>query len=340
MNKAQQTRNNTMMTVKQLALLVTASLASPALFAADDMNMPASDSQTMPMPSGSMNPSSGMNTNTMDSMNQTGGMNNMGSMNQSSQANPMGDMNMNMDMSGMQGGSAPPDARSPDYSDGYDFGPIPRPVMADEKNFAALMVNQLETVKTSDNSSSAYDLEAWFGLDYNRAVLKAEGEVDAGKLQDARTELLWSHAITAFWDTQLGARLDSGEDPNRNWLAFGVQGLAPYWFEVEATGYLGENSRSAIRLDASYELLFTQRLILEPRAEANIYGKDDVERGLGSGLSDITVGLRLRYEIRREIAPYLGVEWAGSFGKTADLAEAAGADTTETRLVAGLRFWF
>jgi len=114
----------------------------------------------------------------------------------------------------------------------------------------------------------------------------------------------------------------------------------PYWFEVEATGYLGEDSRSAIRLDASYERLFTPRLIPEPLAEVNLYGKDDVERGLGSGLPDITIGLRLRYEIRPEIAPCLGLEGAGIFGNTADLAKAASADTSETRPVAGLRFWF
>ncbi len=240
----------------------------------------------------------------------------------------------------MQGGSAPADARSPDYSDGHGFGEVPRPVFADEHNFASLLVDRLESVRTDDNVSTTYDLQAWFGQDYDRAVLKAEGDIDGGKLADASTELLWAHAIATYWDTQLGVRYDSGEDPDRTWLAFGVQGLAPYWFELDATAYVGESGRTAFNLEAEYELLLTQKLILQPRFEADLYGKRDSARGLGSGLSELSTGLRLRYEIRREIAPYVGVEWARKFGDTSDFARAAGQDTSETRFVAGLRFWF
>lgn len=240
----------------------------------------------------------------------------------------------------MQGGSAPADARSPDYSEGYGFGDIPRPVLADEHNFGSLLVDRLEVVKTDDNTSATYDLQAWYGRDYDRAVLKAEGNLDDGRLEEAQTELLWGHAIATFWDTQLGVSFDSGDGPNRSWLAFGVQGLAPYWFEVDTTAYVGEQGRTALSFEAEYELLLTQKLILQPRIEADLYGKSDTERGLGSGLSDLSLGLRLRYEIRREIAPYLGVEWARKFGETEDLARAAGEDARETRFVAGLRFWF
>ena len=240
----------------------------------------------------------------------------------------------------MQGGSAPANARSPDYSEGLGFGDIPRPVLADEHNFASLLVDRLEAVKTDDNTSATYDLQAWYGRDYDRAVLKAEGDLDDGRLEEAQTELLWGHAIATFWDTQLGVRFDSGDGPNRSWLAFGVQGLAPYWFEVDTTAYLGEQGRTALSIEAEYELLLTQKLILQPRIEADLYGKSDTERGLGSGLSDLSLGLRLRYEIRREIAPYLGVEWARKFGETEDLARTAGEDIRETRFVAGLRFWF
>jgi copper resistance protein B len=244
------------------------------------------------------------------------------------------------DMGSMQGGSPPPDARDPHaYAEGYDFGPM-KLRLADTHSLGALLVDNLEAVRSDGNTSTAYDLQAWYGRTYDRAVLKAEGDYDNSEIQDARTELLWGHAIAAFWDTQLGVRHDSGEGPNRNSLAFGVQGLAPYWFEVEATGYVGESGRTALRLDASYELLLTQKWILQPRIEANAYGKDDTDRGLGSGLSDVSVALRLRYEIRREFAPYVGVEWASKFGDTKDLARAAGEDTNETRLVAGLRFWF
>jgi len=247
---------------------------------------------------------------------------------------------MSMEMDAMQGGSAPPDARDPNaYSDGYGFGPY-KPHMADSRSLASLLMDRLETARGDHNSFTAYDLQAWYGRTYNRAVLKAEGEIDSNEIADARTELLWGHAVAAYWDTQLGARYDSGHGPNRGWLAFGVQGLAPYWFEVDLTGYLGEEARTALRLDTEYEVLLTQKLILQPRVEANAYGKSDPGRELGSGLSDVTAGLRLRYEIRREFAPYVGVEWAHRFGETQDLAKAAGEDASDTRFVAGLRFWF
>jgi copper resistance protein B len=245
-----------------------------------------------------------------------------------------------MDHGSMQGGSPPPDARDPHaYSGGYDLGPLPLR-LGDTHNFGSLLVENLERVRTNDNSSTAYDLQAWYGRDYNRAVLKAEGDIDDGKLQDARTELLWGHAVAAYWDAQLGVRHDGGIGTDRGWLAFGVQGLAPYWFEVEAFAYVGEQGRTALRFTVEYELLLTQKLVLQPDIEANFYGKRDVERELGSGVSDLTAGIRLRYAIRREFAPYVGIEWAGKFGETEDFARLAGEDTKETRFVAGLRFWF
>ncbi|EQD70574.1 Copper resistance B precursor, partial [mine drainage metagenome] len=127
-----------------------------------------------------------------------------------------------------------------------------------------------------------------------------------------------------FWDSTLGVRHDFGNGPGRNWAAFGVQGLAPYWFDIEATGYVGAGGRTAARFKAEYELLITQRLILQPEFEANLYGKPDPAWRLGSGLSDASLGLRLRYEIRREFAPYIGVVWQRVFGGTADLRRAEG----------------
>lgn len=245
---------------------------------------------------------------------------------------------MDMGSMSMQGGSPPPDARDPHaYSGGYTRGPLQ---LGDEHRYGALLVDRLEGANGRDNSSTAYDLLAWYGTTYDRVVLKAEGDIDAGELQDARTELLWGHAVATFWDTQLGVRYDSGTGPDRGWLAFGVQGLAPYWFEVDATAYVGEQGRTALRLAGEYELLLTQKLILQPRLEANVYGKRDAGREIGSGLSDLALGLRLRYEIRREFAPYIGIERVAMFGETADFARAAGVDTRETRWVAGLRFWF
>lgn len=286
--------------------------------------------------------------------------NNMGSMSDSSTENSHmegemsgmtmpEEMDMEMDMGSMQGGSPPDDARDPHaYSGGYVRGAgayaLPggqKLQLADEHHFGMLLVDRLEAVRTSNNTATAYDLQAWYGGTYNRAVFKAEGVYDDGEFKESSNELLWGHAITAFWDTQLGVRHDSGaEGPDRNWLAFGVQGLAPYWFEIDATAYVGEEGRTALSMEAEYELLLTQKWILQPRIEAAIHGKDDDERGIGSGLTEVAAGVRLRYEIRREFAPYVGVEWAGKFGDTKDLAQAAGEETSETRWVAGLRFWF
>ncbi|HCE39109.1 MAG TPA: copper resistance protein CopB, partial [Alcanivorax sp.] len=130
------------------------------------------------------------------------------------------------------------------------------------------------------------------------------------------------------------------DDPNRDWASFGVQGLAPYLFESEATLFVGEEGLTNLRLEAEYEILFTQKLILVPAVEANFYGKEDEELGIGEGLTDIEAGLRLRYEIRREFAPYIGVNWERQFGDTAAKTRGAGDDVSETTLVAGVRFWF
>jgi len=249
----------------------------------------------------------------------------------------------------MQGGSAPPDARDPGaYSGGYQLGVGTYALgntrqlhMADEHLFASVRFDRLEWVRGSDSSAAAYDAQAWFGSTYDKLVIKAEGEAEKGRLAHARTELLWGHAVATYWDTQLGLRNDAGHGlPGRNWLAFGVQGLAPYWFEVEATGYVGNEGRTALRLSAEYELLITQRLILQPRVEASLYGKNDPETGVGRGLSSGTVGVRLRYEFSRQFAPYIGIERSQAFGNTADMARAAGGRSGETRFVAGVRAWF
>lgn len=247
----------------------------------------------------------------------------------------------------MQGGSAPADARDPHaYSDGYTLteGPYAQPgprqlKLADEHAFWSVLGDRLEYQE--DSESTVYDVQAWYGTTYDRLVIKAEGDVADGTLEQSSTELLWGHALNAYFDTQFGVRLDQyDEGKNRQWLAFGVQGLAPYWFELDVTAYVGDDGRTALSAEAEYELLLTQKLILQPRAELNLYGKDDAENGLGSGLSDLAVGLRLRYEFSRQFAPYIGVEWTDTYGDTADYRRAAGQDTSGTQFVAGLRFWF
>lgn len=256
-----------------------------------------------------------------------------------------------MEEGGMQsqGGTAPADARDPNgYSGGYtlEAGPYALPGtrqlrLADEHNFGSIMFNRLERGFGSKSNSTAYDTQAWFGRDYDRLVIKAEGDVAQGKLQEARTEILWGHAVAPFWDAQVGLRYDSGgTEPDRKWLALGVQGLAPYWFEVDAAAYIGDNGRTAFRLGGEYEILLTQKLILQPRAELNFYGQDDAAREIGRGLANGVAGIRLRYEINRQFAPYIGVERSSKFGKTADMARASSVSTGDTRWVAGVRFWF
>lgn len=212
--------------------------------------------------------------------------------------------------------------------------------MDDQARFGKVLFDQLEWRTGAGSDAAVWDALAWYGGDYDKAWLKSEGTRNGGTTEDARVELLWDHIFARWWSVQTGVRHDFGEGPSRTWAAFGVQGLAPYWFDIEATAYVGEQGRTAARLKAEYELLFTQRLVLQSEAEANLYGKADAERGIGSGLSDLDLGLRLRYEIRREFAPYVGMTWTRRFGTTADLARAAGNDASEVQFVSGLRIWF
>ena len=208
--------------------------------------------------------------------------------------------------------------------------------MHDDPLLAMFKLDQFERARGDDAYATSWEAEGWIGRDFDKLWLRTEGEHEDGAT-DARIEAFWDHAFASFWDWQLGVRHDFGSGPQRSWAAFGVQGLAPYWFEVEATAYVGEQGRTALRLRAEYELLLTQRLILQPELEANLYGKSDPARGATDGLSDFDLGLRLRYEIRREFAPYIGVVWVRRFGDSDASTMRAGSDT---QFVAGLRIWF
>lgn len=211
--------------------------------------------------------------------------------------------------------------------------------MDDSARHGMVLLDQFEWSRNDGNDVLSWDGHAWYGGDYHKLWLKFEGEsVDSE--QEGRTELLWDRNFSRWWSLQTGVRHDFGEGPSRTWAAFGVQGLAPYWFEIDAAVYVGEQGRTAARFAAEYELLLTQRLILQPEFEVNLYGKDDSRNALGSGLADTQLGLRLRYEIRREFAPYVGVAWSNRYGRTADLARAAGRDSDELQWVMGIRAWF
>jgi copper resistance protein B len=171
--------------------------------------------------------------------------------------------------------------------------------------------------------------------------LRSDGEQISGITESANLEILYGKATARWWDVVAGVRhgfLPGAE--SQTFAAIGVMGLAPYKFEVAATAYIGEAGQTAIDFETEYEILLTNRLILQPVVEVSLFGQDDERRGIGSGLSTIEAGLRLRYEIRREFAPYIGLNWEKSFGNTADFARARGEEVDETQLVVGLRTWF
>jgi copper resistance protein B len=211
--------------------------------------------------------------------------------------------------------------------------------MNDQATRGMWMFDRLEYRDASrGDDSTAWNAQGWWGDDLNKLWLKTEGERDRDGTRDASADLLWSHATSTFWDWQLGARHDFGQGPSREWAAAGVQGLAPYWFELAATFFAGPQGRTAARLEADYDLLFTQRLILSPNLELNFYGKDDPQRDIRSGLAEAEAGLRLRYEFSRRFAPYVGIDWTGHFGRFDD--QPNDQPTRATSFVAGVRFWF
>ncbi|WP_394541291.1 copper resistance protein B [Lysobacter enzymogenes] len=203
-----------------------------------------------------------------------------------------------------------------------------------------VVFNRLEAVDADHGSAQAWEGQAWFGNDTDRLWLRSEGEREDGRTESANLEALYGRAISPWWDVVAGVRHDFRPERSQTWAAFGLQGLSPYKFEVSATAYLGERGQSALNLEAEYELLLTNRLILQPLVEVEFYGKDDPRRETGAGLSTAEAGLRLRYEFSRKFAPYIGVSWERAFGDTADYRRAHGERIEDTRLVAGVRLWF
>lgn len=250
-----------------------------------------------------------------------------------------------MHLGPMQGGSAPPGARSGDYSDGIGYGAMTGMDMRDNAPMAMLMVDQLEAVHGGDADGQNWEAEGWIGNDNDKLWLRTEGERRAGRLDDGDLEALWNHAIAPYWNSQFGVRQDFGRGPGRRWAAFGIQGLTPYWFELEATGYVGEGGRTAARVRAEYDVLLTQRLVLQPELETNIYSQSDPARRIRSGLSDAQLGLRLRYEISRQFAPYVGLVWTRRFARADNvppggLPSDTDSSSFERQWMAGVRLWF
>jgi copper resistance protein B len=202
------------------------------------------------------------------------------------------------------------------------------------------LFNRLEASDTDQGSALEWEGQAWIGTDLNRLWLRSEGERVDGRMESAGLEVLYGRSIATWWDVVAGIRHDFKPGASEDFAAIGVVGLAPYKFEVEATAYIGQSGQTAARIQAEYETLLTNRLILQPLVEVNLYGKDDPQRGIGSGLSTLETGLRLRYEVTRRFAPYIGIVREQAFGRTANLRRGAGEATNDTRLVAGIRIWF
>ncbi len=219
-------------------------------------------------------------------------------------------------------------------------GHVVEHAMNDDPVVTKLMVDELEWQDASPDEALAWNASFWIGREENRALLRTEGESVDGDVEDLRAEVLWWRPIAPFWNFVGGLRQDAGIGPGRTYALVGVEGLAPYWFHVEADLFGGERGQLGTRLESSYEIRLTNRLILSPRVELTAYSKDDEATGIGSGMSRLEAGMRLRYEFRREFAPYIGVEWNGLLDDTADLARAAGEPVRDTFVVAGLRFWY
>ena len=206
----------------------------------------------------------------------------------------------------------------------------------------AVIIDRLEAGFGEEDESYLWDVQGWSGGDINRFWWKSEGEGDFdGGLEEAELQTLYSRAVTPFWDVQAGVRQDlhpDGEDTTH--LVLGLQGLAPYWWEVDAAAFLSTEGDLTARVEAEYDQRLTQRLILQPRLEIDASTSDIPELEIGSGLSSVEAGLRLRYEFRKEFAPYVGIEWSHAFGDTADHIEAAGGEAETTRFVLGLKAWF
>ncbi|MCC6479767.1 MAG: copper resistance protein B [Sphingomonadaceae bacterium] len=186
-----------------------------------------------------------------------------------------------------------------------------------------------------------WEAEAWFGGDIDRFMVKTEGEGTFGEpIDDAEVQLLYSRAVAPYWNAHVGVRHDFRPDPSRTYAVVGIEGVAPYWFHLSGQLFLSDKGDFRARAEGSYDQRITQSLILSPRAEFNLSAQDMPAIGVGSGLTDVELGLRLRYEVRKEFAPYVGVEWSRKVGDTARYASAAGEDASVVNFVAGIRFWF
>lgn len=212
----------------------------------------------------------------------------------------------------------------------------------DDPLISKFMFDQLEFRDADQQNPFVLSGQFWLGYDLKKLWVKTDFESVNGKTEEAELQALYSTAIAPYWDFQVGIRKDFALDtlPGRHWGVIGIQGLAPYFFEVDTALFIGEKGESAFRFEAEYEMLFTQRLILTPEIKVNFYGQNDELSRTGAGLSDVEIGLRLRYEIRREFAPYIGINWTKKYGYSANISRLNGQVVSDTEFVLGIRTWF
>jgi copper resistance protein B len=218
-------------------------------------------------------------------------------------------------------------------------------VHEDDQHFGTLLVDRLEYRADDGPDQWLWDAQGWYGGDYQRLWLKTEGRQQvADSHGEAELRALYGRLVAPYWDLQAGVRYDraygSGRDRDRSFGVLGLQGLSPYRFDTELALFLSEDGDLSARAQFEHELLLTQRLVLQPRLEINAAAQRVRSWGVGRGIDDVQLGLRLRYEIHREFAPYVGIEWVRKVGDTADLARATGQEASNLAVLTGLRLWF
>ena len=218
----------------------------------------------------------------------------------------------------------------------------PYPPPHADRIFSYVQAEQSELRITHEGSEIYnWDVRGWIGGDYDRLWFKTQGDdLLDGPVEAAELQLRYSHLVTAFWELAVGVRYDIEPEPSRGFAVFAAHGLAPFLYEVDADAFISEDGDVSARIEVEYPILITQRLVLQPAFEPDFAVQEAEEVGIGPGLSQVELGLRLRYEIVRELAPYVGFVWERKVGRTADLARRRGEDFDVPAFVAGVRFWF
>lgn len=206
----------------------------------------------------------------------------------------------------------------------------------------SLMVERFEYQTNEGRPIFAWFAQGWWGTDFNKLWVKSEGEYDydSSEFEESEIQILYNHPIATFWDMQAGIRYDNQPKPARTFATFGFQGTAPYWFEIDATGFISDQGDFSVRLESEYELHITQYLILQPRIELNLSFSEDHAINIGSGLNTAEAGLRMHYALTQTLTPYLGMHWNKSFGDTADFIRADREATEQLSFIFGVKFFF